>query len=331
MPAEWERHERTLMAWPTRANLWLDLLDAARRDYAAIARTIADFEPVTMVVDPSDAPAATAMCGPNVEVLVLPIDDSWVRDSGPIGLLRRRDGARAAVDFRFDSWGEKFLPYADDAALGSRLLAELSLTGFVAPIVLEGGSISVDGAGRGLSTAQCLLEAGRNPGFDRVAIERILADQLGISSLIWLPRGLVEDRDTDGHVDNVAAFAPDDRVVVQGTRDPDSPNAELLAENRRILEDAGLDVLVVEHLPYATLAGRRVVVPPLNFYVGNGAVFVPVTGSDPGADRTALDVIGTAFADREIVGVPGAVLAFGGGGVHCITQQVPAAPARPGP
>lgn len=324
MPAEWGPHDRTLMAWPSRPELWGPHLTAAARDYAEIARVIAHFEPVTMLAGDSELAAATAACGSTVDVLRMPADDSWVRDSGPVGVVRRSDGARAGVDFAFNGWGEKYRPYANDAALASRVLHRLGIEAYVAPIVLEGGSITVDGAGRLITTAQCLLHPTRNPHLDAAAIARVLEDYLGATEVIWLPTGLVEDLDTDGHVDNIAAFAPGGRVVAQTTSDTANPNHARLAENVRLLRYAKLDVVTIDHLPYAELDGTPLVVPYLNYYVVNGAVIVPTTGTDPGADRAAFEVIGSAYPGREVVGVPGTVLAYGGGGVHCITQQIPA-------
>jgi agmatine deiminase len=324
MPPEWAPHERTLMAWPTRAELWDALLDAARDDYAEIARAIARFEPVTMIAHPLDVADARRRCGDDlaIDVLPMPIDDSWVRDSGPIGVTRA--GARAATDFAFNGWGEKYCPYANDAALAARLLPELGITGYVAPMTLEGGSITVNGVGILVTTAQCLLDPSRNPRMSVGDIEACLRDYLGVDDVIWLERGLVEDLDTDGHVDNIAAFAAADTILVQHT--DVGPNVDLLAANEARLTAHGLTVVPIGPLPYATAGGREVVVPYLNYYVVNGGVIVPTTGADAAADRAAVDAIGAAYG-RPAVAVPGAVLAYGGGGVHCITQQIPAVPS----
>ena len=162
MPAEWTPHERTLMAWPVRRDLWNESLAQARDDYAAVARAIAAFEPVLMVA-PEGARAEVAdRCGSGVEVVELPIDDSWLRDNGPIGVVDA-DGRRAGVDFVFNAWGEKFAPWDRDAALAEALLEHLGIDRFDAPLVLEGGSISVDGEGTLITTEQCLLHPTRNP------------------------------------------------------------------------------------------------------------------------------------------------------------------------
>jgi agmatine deiminase len=321
MPPEWELHERTIMGWPCRPELWGETMDQARADYALVADAIAAFEPVVMIANPgSDAADARAACGAGVEIVELPLDDSWLRDCGPI-YVRDNQGRRVAVHFRFNSWGEKFLPYDKDAAVGALVARELGDAVVPAPIVLEGGSIYVDAAGTLLTTEQCLLNPSRNPQLDREGIEAALRRYLGVERIVWLGQGLVEDRDTDGHVDLIAAFCDSGRVLLQ-TVAGDNPNFENCEENRRRLHDAGFEVIELPYLPYATVAGEEVAAGYMNFYLCNGAVIVPVSGAD--TDDAALSIVGSAYPGREVVPVPGVVLAYGGGGPHCITQQVPA-------
>ena len=322
MPPEWAPHERTLMAWPCRRELWGGALGQARSDYAATANAIAAFEPLTMVCQTDeDAAAARAALTGDAEVVVLPIDDSWLRDSGPIFVLDD-EGNRTAVHFGFNSWGEKFAPWDRDAAIGALLAEHVGDPVVAAPLVLEGGSVAVDGAGALLTTEECLLNPNRNPSLSREDIEGALREHLGAERVVWLGKGLVEDRDTDGHVDLIAAFTGPGEVLLQSAPE-DNPNHERLAANRRIAEAAGLRVIDFPILPYAEVEGERVVASHLNFYVCNDAVIVPLAGAV--TDDEALERIGAAYPGREAVGVPGAVLAFGGGGPHCITQQVPAA------
>jgi agmatine deiminase len=320
LPAEWEPHERTLMGWPCRRELWGETIDRARSEYAATANAIADFEPVTMLANPgADAAQARDACGESVEVVELPLDDSWLRDSGPI-YVRDDAGGRAAVHFRFNAWGEKFSPWDRDAEAG-RLAAEaLGDEVISAPIVLEGGSILSDGAGSLLTTEQCLLHPNRNPSLNREQIEAVLIEFLGVERIVWLGRGLIEDRDTDGHVDLIASFTGPRRALLQ-TAPPDNVNHANCEENLGRLQDAEIEVIAFPFLPYAEVAGETVAVSYLNFYICNGAVIVPVSGAR--TDSDALALIGQAFPDREAVAVPGATLAYGGGGPHCITQQVP--------
>ena len=320
-PGEWEPHERTIMGWPCRTSLWGPTLERARADYAAVANAIADFEDVTMIAaSAQDAQAARSACATRVEIVELPIDDSWLRDSGPIYVVDDK-GGRLAVHFGFNAWGEKFPPWDKDAEIGGLIAQELGDEVRQAPMVLEGGSVISDGAGTIVTTEQCLLAPNRNPSLSRGAIEEMLADYLGAERLVWLGLGLVEDRDTDGHIDMIAAFAPGGRALAQ-TVTGENPNRARCEENLERLADAGIETIEVPFLPYAEVAGERVAVGYLNFYVCNGAVIVPVTGID--FDDEALAIIGGAFPGRSVVPVPGATIAYGGGGPHCITQQVPA-------
>lgn len=325
MPPEFAAHERCVIAWPARASMWGDLLGAAKDDHAEIARTISRYEPVLLVARPGEGEEAAAACEAgnyDIEVVEWPIDDSWARDIGAI-VVTNDAGRRAGVDFAFNSWGEKFLPYDEDARFAERMCAHLGLDRYDAShVVLEGGSVTVDGAGTVITTEECLLNPNRNPDLSKDHLEAELETWLGVERVVWLPFGLVEDDDTDGHVDNVAACVASGVVVAQTTADRTNPNYGRLHRNVEVLEAAGYEVRTVSVLPYAEAGGETVVVPPTNFYLANGACIVPVTA---GADLDkALDAVQSVIPDREVVGVPGTVLAFGGGGVHCITQQVPA-------
>jgi agmatine deiminase len=321
MPAEWASHERCVMAWPVRESMWRGQLAAAKADHARVARVIARTEPVLMVANPGDGKEAAAACATtNVEVVEWPIDDSWTRDMSAVIVT---DGSlRAAVDFVFNAWGEKFVPYDEDARFGRRMCDALGLERVDAsPFVLEGGAVTVDGEGTLVTTEQCLLNPNRNPSMSRDEIEAELRRWLGVERVVWLPYGILEDDDTDGHVDNVAALVGAGRTVAQTTVDRDDPNYERLRRNVAVLHRAGFDVVELDVLPDASVDGARVVVPPLNAYLANGSVVVPVLDGEPA--RRSLKIWQEALPDREVVGVPGATLAYGGGGVHCITQQVP--------
>jgi agmatine deiminase len=233
------------------------------------------------------------------------------------------------VDFAFNAWGEKFHPFADDALVATRVLDLLGVPRHGESMVLEGGAVTVDGEGTLITTESVLLNPNRNPGVSRADVEAVLAGALGVSHVIWLPDGLAEDRDTDGHVDNVCHFLAPGRVIVQTVVDPDAPNFDRLAANLDVLRGARdaegrpLEVVAMPLLPYLRDGDEPTVAPYLNFYLANGAVIVPV--SDPSMDADALALLAAAMPDREVVPVPGATLAHGGGGVHCITQQQPVA------
>jgi agmatine deiminase len=326
MPAEWAPHERTLMCWPARADMWERHYEAAKAEHAAVANAIVAFEPVTLAADPSQADEARAAVSGAVEVVPIPLDDSWARDSGPIFVTG--DGAsghrRAGVHFGFNAWGEKFAPYDDDAAFGARILEHLGEPRIDArDFVLEGGSIAVDGEGTLITTEQCLLHPSRNPGLDRDAIEANLRERLGVERIVWLGNGLVEDEDTDGHVDNICAWVEPGKVLLQTVAGEEDPNFAHCRENAERLAAAGLEVVEIDALPRVAHDGPPTVVPYVNYYVCNGALIVPVTGAD--TDAAALELLESLYPGREAVPVPGTTLALGGGGVHCITQQVPRA------
>ncbi|MEX0664300.1 MAG: agmatine deiminase family protein [Acidimicrobiia bacterium] len=326
MPAEWAEHERTLIAWPARASLWGDHLSDAKDCSAHVILAVGQFEPVSVVADVGDEPEVHAACGSGhrfpIEVVEEPIDDSWLRDSGPI-IVRDDNGRRTGVDFRFNGWGERYKPYEKDDAIAARLCERLGIPVSRSGMILEGGAITVDGVGALVTTEQCLLHPTRNPGLTREEIEDELRRMLGVERVVWLERGLVEDRDTDGHVDNLCAFIEPGVALVQGTNDAANPNAAILADNRARLEAAGIDTIPIDVLPYDSVGDREVVVPPLNLYFVNGGVLVPVADGDPASADAAVAQLAAAIPDREIVPVAASVLAYGGGGVHCITQQVP--------
>jgi agmatine deiminase len=327
MPPEWAPHDLSLIAWPEREEAWRGTtIEAARDSHAEVVAALSQFERVVLVVDPSSADEARSRVPEsNVEVVAIPIDDSWLRDSGPIFVTG--DGRRAGVDFEFNAWGEAFSPYDRDRQVASGILRHLGIDRIEGGMVLEGGAIAVDGEGLLATTEQCLLNPNRNPGMNRGQVEERLRSMLGVDRFAWLGDGLAEDADTDGHVDNVCAFFAPGKALVQTVEERSDPNYTACRENVRRLEAAGVEVVEMELLPrIARDDGAQVVVPYMNYYVANGAVIVPVGGIDPDMDDEALERIGRLYPGREVVGVDGRTLALGGGGIHCITQQVPEAP-----
>ncbi len=328
MPAEYGPHEATVMCWPCREAIYPGtLLDEARAAHALLARAIAAYEPVWMITTPGQGEAADAACGGAVEVVELPIDDSWFRDTGPIYVFAGDD--RLALDFTFNGWGAKFAPWDDDAAVAAAWTSHAGHRRQQVPLVFEGGSITVDGAGTGVTTTQCLLHPNRNPGLTQTEIEDAVCDALGLDLLVWLPHGLALDHDTDGHVDNVAAFSGPGRLLVQGCDDPDQADHIRMNVNRRVADGhvdgraERIEVTEVPVLPFVERDGVRAAVPYLNFYVGNGFVAIPTCGHPADSEMVAL--IGEQFPGRDAIAVEiGSILAVGGGGIHCITQQVPA-------
>lgn len=328
MPAEWEPHERCWMAWPCRPESWDNGLPAAHDAYAAVARAIRRFEPVTMVARPEDAATARRLLGDDIDVIAWPIDDSWTRDTGP-QFLKGRDGTLAGVDWGFNAWGLIYEGFAEDAKLAGRILDHVGVRRFTGPQILEGGSIHVDGQGTLLTTEECLFDPNRNPHLRREDIEANLKGWLGVETVIWLGKGLQND-ETRGHVDNVACFAAPGKVLMVSSEDPSDPDTATLAENRDRLREARdaqgrpLEIIDLPQAPRCLDArGNRMALSYVNFYIANGGVVMPGFGVPE--DKDAADVLRHAFPDHEVVSVPAFQVAVGGGNIHCITQQQPKA------
>lgn len=323
MPAEWTPHSATLMIWPARKRMWGERYQEACLEYAGVASAIAAFEPVYMVCQPGEGATVRRLCGEGVTPLEFGADDSWARDCGPT-FVTDDAGNAAAVKFAFNAWGNRWHPYDQDALVPERIAEYFGVPVFTAPLVLEGGSFFVDGEGTLLTTEQCLLHPNRNPHLSREQIEQKLRDYLGVDTVIWLPFGHSLDTGptgTDGHVDGVAQFVAPGRVFLEVPESTASDEYARSRANLQALEEA------------TDAAGRALHIerfdPPLdaqisyaNHYLANGAVIVPV---DSGSRVTeSLDAIRRIYPDREVVGVPAGVVATGGGGPHCITQQIPA-------
>lgn len=327
MPAEWTEHQACILEWPTRAEVWGPHFDDAKSDYAAVARAIADFEPVLMVARPEDAADVRNRCGASIEVLPAPLDDSWARDNGPI-FVTNRTGELAVVDFIFNAWGEKYEGYDNDARIPSVIASHLGVPRYEAPFVLEGGAFFVDGEGTLITTRQCLLHENRNPGLGQPEIEELLREYLGVDTIIWLSHGMADDSETDGHIDGVLQYVKPGVVMHLRPLSPNDPGYAMAEENLDELAGATdasgrkLEVIEFEPVAYPGLDGGILPIPYANSYLPNGGVIFPLANlveEDEAAARRYAEV----FPDREIVGVPGLMLSLGGGGPHCITQQVP--------
>ena len=321
MPAEFARHSQTVICWPARSEIYGSRLAEAQTAHAALANTISGYEPVTMIANPQDLTAARNACAENVDVVALEIDDAWFRDSGPNYVIENEE--LIATCWTFNGWGEKFVPFDKDATIATRWAAHAGHKTRKINMVLEGGSLNVDGAGTLITTEQCLLHPNRNPKLSRDQIAERLCSELGQQRVVWLPFGLALDDDTDGHVDNVAAFIGEKTVIMQGCDDKNEADFSRCATNISVAKDAGLTVHEIPVLPYVVTDSVRAAVSYLNFYICNDAVIVPVCGHD--ADSEMLALLGEFIPDRDIIGLEiGEILSRGGGGIHCITQQIPA-------
>ena len=293
MPAEWEPHERCWMAWPTFVELWGEKLVAAQAGYAGVAKAIARFEPVTMLVPPHALATARKSCGPSVDVLEIDLDDSWTRDSGP-NFVKKANGGLAASIFHFNAWGGKYERFRKDAALGHRLAEHLGIRTFSSPLFMEGGGINVDGEGTLLTTEQCVLNANRNPGITKAEAEQEFLHALGVEKVIWLA-GDPDDQETDGHVDGIACFVRPGVVMVEVCPDEDSHRYAPLNENLEILRDATdakgrpLEVITVNEAHEAQSDGRLFCRSYINFYLANGAVIVPGYGIERDTEFVSFD------------------------------------------
>lgn len=323
MVAEWAPHQAVWIGFPHMAEEWSGHIDAARRDIAAFANAVydqGDGEEVRLVVnDDAQAQIAATLVDAGVQIIVHPLGDIWLRDTGPI--ITGSGDARRAQNFRFNWWGEKFIMPGDQEIGG--ILAET--TGF--PVdeqnwVLEGGGIDVDGTGLCVTTEECLLNVNRNPSLTRDDIAARLNEALGVDHVLWLGDGMVGDH-TDGHVDNLARFVGENRLALPVAAGTDDPNAHIYADARARAEAfGGIEIFDIPSPGRVEIDGELVAASYMNFYIGNSVVVVPTY--DVPHDALALDALSKAFPSRKIVGVPARGIIAGGGSFHCSSQQLPA-------
>ncbi|GAB2260855.1 hypothetical protein Droror1_Dr00011710 [Drosera rotundifolia] len=354
MPAEWEAHSQCWMGWPERSDNWRDSAAHAQRVFAAVAAAISKFEPVTVCASVGQWKNARESVGRGVRVLEMSMNDSWFRDIGPTFVVKKKKGNSgiAGVDWRFNGWGGFdggcYVDWGLDELVARKILEIEKVPRFEHSMVLEGGSIHVDGEGTCITTEECLLNKNRNSDMSKGEIEGELKAYLGVEKVIWVPRGLHGDDDTNGHVDNMCCFARPGVVVLAWTDDESDPQFERSVEAFRVLSEAtdakGKKLEIIKlHVPgplymteeeeaglvqdgeaKARVAGTRLAASYVNFYIANGGIIVPQFG-DPKWDDEAVRALTRTFPDREVVGIEGArEIVLGGGNIHCITQQQPA-------
>jgi agmatine deiminase len=343
MPAEWRKHEATWLAWPHNVNDWPGKIEAVEWAYGEMIRKIAEGEIVRLLVNSARqgnrARRVLEKAGVNlarVEILNVPTNRGWMRDSGPIFVKRRSRGKSevAVVHFHFNAWA-LHPDWERDYAIPARAVRRLKVRLFHArsggrDFVLEGGSIDVNGRGTLITTEECLLDANiqvRNPGLTREEIETALKEYLGVTRVLWLGRGIAGD-DTHGHVDDLCRFVNPTTVVLAQEENRRDVNYKPLAENRELLRSMRLEdgsKIKVVPLPMPAplfFGGRRLPASYANFYVCNAAVLVP-TFNDPN-DRVALGILSELFTDRPVIGIHAVDLVLGNGTLHCLSQQQPA-------
>jgi agmatine deiminase len=325
MPAEWEPHEATWIAWPHNREDWPGRFAPIPWVYGEIVRKLSQVERVRILIQDAalerQARRVLGKVGARmdaVEFIPCPTNRAWTRDYGPLW-IKNRAGELALSWWRFNGWA-KYDDFQLDAQVPDAVALHVKRPVWPADMVLEGGSIDVNGKGLLLTTEECLLSPvqARNPGMDRAAIERKLRDYLGATRVIWLRNGIAGD-DTHGHVDDLARFVGPETVVVASEPERSDPNFEPLRENATILRAAGLRVVRLPMPRPLIFDGRRLPASYVNFYIANGLVLAP-TFNDP-SDRVALAALARVFPNREVAGINCTELIWGLGALHCMTQQ----------
>ncbi len=349
MPAEFEPHAGCWMLWPERPDNWREAARPAQHAFAAVAAAIAQFEPLTMGVSAREYQVARALLDPRIRVVEISHDDCWMRDVGPTFVVDKRGGVRG-VHWHFNAWGGLqgglYFPWDQDELVARKVLEIEGRERYRAPIINEGGAIHVDGEGTALVTEECLLNSNRNPQLRREHVEAFLRDYIGVSTIVWLGKGVYND-ETDGHIDNLACFVRPGEVCLTWTDNERDPQYKISLDAYERLKDArdaqGRRLKVIK-LPLPgpltlsakeaagivpregtkpRMAGERLAASYVNFYIANGGIVMPLL--DPRTDRAAQARLKRLFPERRVVGVPAREVLLGGGNIHCITQQVPAA------
>jgi agmatine deiminase len=326
MPAEWEPHAGTWLSWPKDPVTFPDgILQNVEKTYVQIIGALQEHEKVNVLVNGGKWEEkvlkkleAGAAAGRNVIFHRIKSVDVWARDYSPI-FVKSAKGI-AAVKWVFNAWGGKYEDLKRDNETGESIAQKTGLSIFRPGIVLEGGSLDVNGKGALLTTEQCLLNKNRNPKLSKSQIEDYLMNYLGVDKIIWLKNG-IEGDDTDGHVDDFARFIGKDTVICASEDNPNDENYRNLKENLDILRQSGLEVVKLPMPSKIELPERRLPVSYANFYIANKAVLLPVFNDKN--DAVAKKILESCFPGREIVPVPSRDLVYGYGGIHCATMQQP--------
>src|SRR3989338_7439068 len=334
MPAEWERHDAIWLAWPYDKTTFPDRVDKAEETYISIVKSIYQSEKINLLVLNHDVKnkIIEMLKKENVDFnrvnfYVEDYADVWFRDYGPIFVVNRKEKKLAMVKWNFNAWGNKYEGLKKDTNIPYKINKKLKSQIFEPGIVLEGGSIEVNGNGTLLTTEQCLLNKNRNPDLSKKEIENYLKNYMGVRHVIWLKEGIVGD-DTDGHIDDIARFVNPGTVLCAYEENEDDENYKILKENYGILmnsTDENGNKLNVIKLPMPGFVGDeegRLPASYANFYISNKIVLAPIFGHEN--DKMALDIIQKYFPERKVVGINCRELVYGLGTLHCISQQQPA-------
>jgi len=336
MPAEWTQHAATWLSWPKDPETWPGRVVQVEQIFLEMISTLAPHEVVNLLVDDEQTEQTIrtrfdSTDASNIRFHQIKTVDAWIRDYGPNFLIDRK-GNLAFNNWTFNAWGNKYPELAQDDSIPTRLRALIQAEQFNPGIVLEGGSIEVNGSGCVLTTEQCLLNRNRNPHLSAVEVEEYLKDYLGVTKVLWLGEGIVGD-DTDGHIDDIARFVAPDVIVTAIEDDPQDANYKLLQDNLRrvqLMTDVNGRSFEIVRLPMpgivagASTAARdlkRLPASYANFYIANNVVLVPLFGHEN--DRRALEILQMLFPSRRVAGINCEPLVWGMGTIHCVTQQEP--------
>ena len=334
MPPEWYPHECCWMQWPhefqnknsyTEIESWSHFdFEKGRHKWAEVAKAISNFEKVNMIVHPKDIETAKKLLDNSIKIYEFQNDDCWARDSGATFLINDQKKL-GGVDWEFNGWG-KFSPHDSDNKIAKFMIDKSSATYFKSSMVLEGGSIHVDGEGTLITTEQCLLNKNRNPGLTKEEIEDNIKKYLNIKKIIWLKNGT--DEGTDGHIDNIACFVDKSKVLALSCHDKQDPFYEKINENLEILKTSRnannlpLEIIEIEMSYKRLIPNDNEPSSYINFYIANNGIVMP-SFDDEKADRNAQNIIQSIFPKRKVIAINGIDISLGGGNIHCITQQQP--------
>jgi agmatine deiminase len=333
MPAEWAPQKGVWLSWPHNRDTWPGNFDPIPPKFGEISAVISRFEHV-LINCPKDLQARAVKCLilaeadlNRVRLFDHPTNDSWCRDHGPIFVRHSRSGEIAVTDWRYNAWGEKYPPFDLDNRIPEKVARALDLRRFVFDLVLEGGSIDVNGEGDLMTTEACLLNPNRNPSFSRAEIEDALRQGLGVDRILWLGEGIIGD-DTDGHIDDFARFYASDGIVTCFESDREDANFPILEENLerlktlRTREGTEFNIRMLTMPDPCTREGQRMPASYANFLIINGAVLMP-SFRQSDRDSEAASILAGCFPDREIIRIDCLDLVWGLGTLHCISQQQP--------
>ena len=347
MPAEFEKHEACWLIWPQRTDVWRNGAKPAHKAFVALAEAISRSETVYVGVSDEQYENARSQLSSNIRIVELSSNDCWVRDTGPTFIINDK-GGRIGLDWNFNAWGGLngglYFPWDKDQRVARKICAIHGDTVLQVPLILEGGSIHVDGEGTLITTEECLLNPNRNPKLSKIEIENILSTYLSIKKVIWIKHGTVND-ETDGHIDNLACFIRPGEIALHWCDDPDDPQYLVSQEAFDILSkstDAKGRKFIIHKLPHpgplfiseneaegidssinaaTRRVGERMSGSYVNFYIGNSVVVFPLL--DPSKDDLAYNLLKDMFPKHDVIGIHAREILIGGGNIHCITQQVP--------